>query len=70
MADKPIFYDETGRRAARLSFLGWAGAIISTIVGIAFLVSLLATRQVTSPDLPIRLTANNPLVRQARIRCC
>ena len=65
MANKPIFFDETGRRAARLSILGWAGAIVSTIVGIAFLVSLLATRQIISPDLHIRFTANNALIRRA-----
>jgi len=66
MANKPIFFDETGRRAARLSVLGWAGAIVSTIVGIAFLASIVATQEVTSPDLPIKMTANNALIRQAK----
>jgi len=66
MANKPIFFDETGRRAARLSVLGWAGAIISTIVGIAFLASIVAAQQITSPQLPVRMTANNALVNRAR----
>jgi cellulose synthase/poly-beta-1,6-N-acetylglucosamine synthase-like glycosyltransferase/peptidoglycan/xylan/chitin deacetylase (PgdA/CDA1 family) len=66
MANKPIFFDETGRRAARLSILGWAGAIISTIVGIAFLASILATQEVNSPDLRIKMTANNALINRAR----
>ena len=65
MSNKPIFFDETGRRAARLSILGWAGAILSTILGIAFVVSILASQRVESPQLPYRMTANNQLVRRA-----
>jgi peptidoglycan-N-acetylglucosamine deacetylase len=65
MANKPIFFDETGRRAARLSILGWGSAVISTIVGIAFVASILAAQTVAPPDLPVRLTANNALVRRA-----
>ena len=65
MANKPIFFDETGRRAARLSVLGWAGAIVSTVMGIAFLASILAIQDVSSPDLPVKLTANNALERRA-----
>ena len=65
MSKKPIFFDETGQRAARLSLLGWAAAIVSTILGAAFFVSILASQRIESPQLPIRLTANNPLVRRA-----
>lgn len=65
MSDKPIFFDASGRRAARLSVVGWAGAILSTILGIAFVASILAAPRVASPDLPIRMTANNALVRKA-----
>ena len=65
MSNKPIFFDETGRRAARLSMLGWAGAIISTILGIAFLASIVFTQETTSPDLPYKRTPNNALVRRA-----
>jgi len=65
MANKPIFFDETGRRAARLSILGWAGAVVSTLVGLVFLASILAIQHVSPPDLPIKLTANNALVRRA-----
>jgi len=65
MANRPIFFDETGRRAARLSALGWAGAIISTVVGIAFVASILVTQHVAAPDLPVKFTPNNPLVRRA-----
>ena len=66
MADKQIFFDETGKRAARLSLAGWIGAIVSTILGVAFVASILATQHVASPQLPVKLTANNPLlVRKA-----
>jgi len=65
MSHKQIFFDASGRRAARLSVLGWAGAILSTILGVAFVASILATQRVASPELPIRMTANNALVRKA-----
>ena len=65
MANKLIFFDETGRRAARLTILGWATAILSTILGIAFVASILATQRIEGPQLPIRLTANNQLMRKA-----
>jgi cellulose synthase/poly-beta-1,6-N-acetylglucosamine synthase-like glycosyltransferase/peptidoglycan/xylan/chitin deacetylase (PgdA/CDA1 family) len=65
MANKPIFFDETGRRAARLSLLGWIGAIVSTLFGIAFLASILVSQNTSSPDLKIKLTPYNPLVRRA-----
>ena len=57
MADKPIFYDATGRRAARVSIAGWAAAIVSTLVGAAFIASLLAVPRVGSLKLPGQLTA-------------
>lgn len=41
MASKPVFYDATGRRAARISALGWIVAIVSTIMGVGFVASLL-----------------------------
>ncbi|MGC9953779.1 MAG: glycosyltransferase [Rhizomicrobium sp.] len=65
MANKPIFFDETGRRAARLSILGWVGAILSTVLGIAFVASILASQRVASPQLLYKVTANNQLVRKA-----
>jgi cellulose synthase/poly-beta-1,6-N-acetylglucosamine synthase-like glycosyltransferase/peptidoglycan/xylan/chitin deacetylase (PgdA/CDA1 family)/spore germination protein YaaH len=66
MANKPIFFDETGRRAARLSRLGWAGAIISTLLGVAFLGSILVSQENVSPDLKVKLTPfNTKLERRA-----
>jgi cellulose synthase/poly-beta-1,6-N-acetylglucosamine synthase-like glycosyltransferase/peptidoglycan/xylan/chitin deacetylase (PgdA/CDA1 family)/spore germination protein YaaH len=57
MPNKPIFFDETGRRRQRLSILGWTGAVLSTILGVAVLVSIVATQNAQSPDLPIHLKA-------------
>ncbi|MDE2499989.1 MAG: glycosyltransferase [Alphaproteobacteria bacterium] len=65
MSEKPIFFDATGRRAARLTTLGWAGAILSTVLGVAFVASILATQRVPSPQLPVRMTADNQLVPKA-----
>lgn len=57
MANKPIFFDATGRRAAHVSFIGWAVAIASTLIGIAFLASLLAVPHFESLKLPGQLSA-------------
>ncbi len=65
MSNKPVFFDDTGRRAAHFSTLGWVAAVLSTILGIAFVASILAMQQVPSPQLPVRMTANNQLVRKA-----
>jgi peptidoglycan-N-acetylglucosamine deacetylase len=64
-SDKPIFFDETGRRAARLSIFGWAAAVLSTLLGLAALLSILAAQEVKSPSLPVHFTPNNALVRRA-----
>ncbi len=45
--------------------LGWAAAVVSTILGVAFFASILASQRVEGPQLPIRLTANNQLARRA-----
>lgn len=65
MTNKPVFFDETGRRAARLSLLGWIGAVVSTVFGIAFLASILIIQNSETPDLPVKLTPNHALARRA-----
>jgi cellulose synthase/poly-beta-1,6-N-acetylglucosamine synthase-like glycosyltransferase/peptidoglycan/xylan/chitin deacetylase (PgdA/CDA1 family)/spore germination protein YaaH len=57
MNRKPIFFDATGRRAARLSLLGWAAAIVSTVLGIAFIASLLIAPPMENVSFSTRLTA-------------
>src|SRR5271156_1157390 len=60
MANKPVFFDVTGRRAARISTAGWVAAIVSTILGIAFVTSLLIAQPTVSVDLPGHSVAVNP----------
>ncbi len=65
MARKPIFFDDSGQRAQRMTILGWVGAILSTALGIAVIVSIWATNSGISPDLPIHMIADNALVEKA-----
>ncbi|HTT97669.1 MAG TPA: glycosyltransferase [Rhizomicrobium sp.] len=57
MSKKPIFFDATGRRAARLSIAGWTAAVLSTVLGIAFIASLVVTSPMESVSFTTRLTA-------------
>jgi poly-beta-1,6 N-acetyl-D-glucosamine synthase len=56
MANKPVFFDATGKRALRISLIGWAAAIVSTLLGAAFLTSLAAVPHFANVKLPGRLT--------------
>ncbi len=57
MADKPVFFDASGRRAVGASVIGWTAAIVSLVLGAAFAASLAVAPQVTQLRLPGRLTA-------------
>src|ERR1700753_1650793 len=57
MTKKPIFFDATGRRAARLSILGWVVAVLSTVMGAAFIASLVIAPPIQSVSFTTRLTA-------------
>ena len=73
MADKPIFFDATGRRANIVSVIGWGAAIISTVLGVFFIVSLFMTPHVANLNLPGRLTAiHTPELEKSAPRraCC
>ncbi len=59
MANKPIFFDATGRRAARVSVVGWVAAVLSTILGIVFVATLFASPRMAQLRLPGQLTAIN-----------
>jgi len=67
MIEKPVFFDASGRRATRMSFLGRAAAVLTTLIGIFFLASLIVEPHVAGPNLPGHLSAINPaeLVRRA-----
>lgn len=67
MIDKPVFFDASGRRASRMSFLGRTAAILTTLIGVVFIASLIVEPRVAGPILPGHLSAINPaeLVRRA-----
>ena len=57
MTNKPVFFDATGRRAARISLIGWVAAVISLALGVAFAASLIGVTRVAAIKLPGQLTA-------------
>ena len=65
---KPVFFDATGKRAARFSALAWAGGLLATVLGIGFVTSLLVAPPAPNVDLPGRTYSVAParLVRQAK----
>src|SRR5271155_4183103 len=64
---KPVFFDATGRRAARLSTLGWIAALVVSVLAVGFATSLMTAKPVPNVDLPGRAYATNPpeLVKKA-----
>ena len=64
---KPVFFDATGRRAARLATLGWTAALVTIVVAVGFVASLMMAKPVPNVDLPGRAYATNPreLVKKA-----
>jgi cellulose synthase/poly-beta-1,6-N-acetylglucosamine synthase-like glycosyltransferase/peptidoglycan/xylan/chitin deacetylase (PgdA/CDA1 family)/spore germination protein YaaH len=57
MADKPIFFDSTGRRAARVAFFAWALAVVSVLLASGFVASLVVVPEMENINLRGRLTA-------------
>src|SRR5664279_3222568 len=64
---KPVFFDATGRRAARLTALGWATALIGTVLAVGFIASLVVAKPVATVDFPGRTYSSAPrdLVKKA-----
>jgi cellulose synthase/poly-beta-1,6-N-acetylglucosamine synthase-like glycosyltransferase/peptidoglycan/xylan/chitin deacetylase (PgdA/CDA1 family) len=67
MANKPIFFDASGRRAARLKVAGWMVTVFLTVILVGFATSLALSPPVTGLNLPGRSVAVNPkeLVKRA-----
>ena len=58
MADKPVFFDASGRRAQSVTVIGWTAAIVSIVLAAAFMASLaLVDTKVPGVIMPGRLTA-------------
>src|SRR5450755_3158549 len=57
MANKPIFFDASGRRAVRVRVLTWIVGIAVLVVSAGFLASLVLSPPITGLDLPGRMAA-------------
>ncbi|MGC8536442.1 MAG: glycosyltransferase [Rhizomicrobium sp.] len=57
MTEKPVFFDASGKRAVRISAIGWTVAIVSTLVGMYFLASLFVTSPLSGLKMPGQLVA-------------
>ena len=57
MVKKPIFFDASGKRAARISLIGWIAVIVSVVLGGAFVASLIAVPREAILNLPGHITA-------------
>src|SRR5579862_4637473 len=67
MADKPIFFDASGRRSSRIAAFGRTVTLLIGLVAVLFVTSLVMEPHASSPRLPGHLSAINPaeLVRRA-----
>jgi cellulose synthase/poly-beta-1,6-N-acetylglucosamine synthase-like glycosyltransferase/peptidoglycan/xylan/chitin deacetylase (PgdA/CDA1 family) len=68
MANKPIFFDVTGRRAARIKVLAWVVSLAALVILVGFGASLMLAPPVPGLDLPGRAVAvhQNNLVKKAQ----
>jgi peptidoglycan-N-acetylglucosamine deacetylase len=67
MANKPIFFDASGRRAARIKVLAWVAGLALLVISVGFAASLMLAPPVTGLDLPGRVAATTPnLVKRAQ----
>jgi poly-beta-1,6 N-acetyl-D-glucosamine synthase len=57
MANKPVFFDATGRRAVGVTIIAWVGAIASALLAAGFVASLIAVAQIANVRLPGHMTA-------------
>jgi len=68
MGNKPVFFDASGRRAARIRVLAWVVGVTLVVILTGFGASLLLSPPVSGLDLPGRAVAANPtnLVKKAQ----
>ena len=57
MANHPIFFDASGRRAFRIKVIAWVVGLTAVVIMTGFLASLLLSPPVTGLDLPGRAAA-------------
>src|SRR5690242_7164558 len=68
MANKPIFFDASGRRAARIKILAWAVGIALFVISVGFAASLALAPPVAGLDLPGRVITANPAVERRALK--
>ena len=64
MANKPIFFDASGRRAARIKMLAWAAGLAVLVISVGFAASLMLAPPVRGLVFPQR-AAPAPLLKRA-----
>ncbi|HEX4636412.1 MAG TPA: polysaccharide deacetylase family protein [Rhizomicrobium sp.] len=65
MANKPIFFDASGRRAARIKILAWAAGLSLLVISVGFAASLMLAPPVRGLVFPQR-AAPAPLLKRAQ----
>src|ERR1700761_9437612 len=66
MANKPIFFDASGRRAARIKVVGWVVGLAALVILAGFITSLVLSPPVTGLNLPGGRTVTAPnLIKRA-----
>jgi cellulose synthase/poly-beta-1,6-N-acetylglucosamine synthase-like glycosyltransferase/peptidoglycan/xylan/chitin deacetylase (PgdA/CDA1 family) len=66
MSNKPIFFDESGRRAARIRVVAWAVGLSVLLILIGFVTSLALSPRVNGLDFPGRGATANPALLEKR----
>ncbi len=68
MGSKPIFFDASGRRAARIKVIAWVVGIAAVVILTGFVTSLLLSPPVSGLDLPGRAAAAPNLAKNLERR--
>ncbi|HEX4026177.1 MAG TPA: glycosyltransferase [Rhizomicrobium sp.] len=66
MSNKPIFFDESGRRAARIRVVAWAVSLSALLILVGFATSLALSPRVNGLDFPGRVAIANPAQLEKR----
>jgi len=64
MANKPIFFDASGRRAARIKILAWTVGLALLVISVGFAASLVLAPPVSGFNLPGHVVSTNPAVER------
>ena len=66
MSNKPIFFDESGRRAARIRVLTWVVGLSVLLILVGFATSLALSPRVNGLDFPGRAAISAPAQLEKR----